>query len=275
MSYFKKFCDLVGGIGTFFATVFVLGRYMEYKPGSIAEGESKLKMFFSHESSKDYRQYLIFIALLVLAVIIGRALKRLPCVTLAVSVLPLCQIMGMLWRNKIYANGDFYVMVSIVLVVGNIYELITCDHASSKQGTIAQYLLGGLGIACALLSAGFSSFAEDMSQKLIDSELSESEMLLEKKLLPFGIDILADVPEKEVSALISMAAFLALALLVYFLLRKIKMPMPLLDVILASVPLLAAVFSLHAENLNTSPMLAIVPIAVYFFTNVAFLAKRR
>ena len=37
MSHFKKFSDLVGGIGAFFASVFLLGKYMEYEGCRISE----------------------------------------------------------------------------------------------------------------------------------------------------------------------------------------------------------------------------------------------
>ena len=89
MSYFKKFCDLIGGIGAFFATVFLIGRYMEYNPRELIEGESKLGIFFSSENAKEYRQYIVFIALLFGAVLLGRLLKKFPEATLFLSLLPL------------------------------------------------------------------------------------------------------------------------------------------------------------------------------------------
>ena len=119
MSYFKKFCDLIGGVGAFFATIFLLGRYMEYNPADI---ENKLKIFFSSENAKEYRQYVIFIALIVLALLVDRIFARLPLVALGVSVLPLCQVMGMFWGNRIYSNEIFYIFVSFTLVAGSVYD---------------------------------------------------------------------------------------------------------------------------------------------------------
>ena len=170
MSYFKKFCDLIGGIGAAFATVFLLGRYMEYNP---AEGESKLKLFFSTENAREYRQYLIFIALLFGAVLLGRLLKRFPAATLVLSVLPLCQVMGMLFGKRLYERAEFYVFVTIVFVTGNIYEAYYADRESNWQRNqleIGSALVGIVGIVFSILSMKFSLVAREIAKKFYDEK---------------------------------------------------------------------------------------------------------
>ena len=266
MSYFKKFCDLIGGIGAFFATVYLLGRYMEYNP---ADAESKLKVFFSTENAKEYRHYLIFIALLFGAVLLGRLLKRFPAITLPLSVLPLCQVMSMLWGKRLYSKPEFYVIVCLVVVVGNIYEAYSADRErGGNQLYIASVLTCGLGVLGTLASMKFSKMALDFSERFLESELSEAESLLEEKLSLVGVDLISNVPEGELQALTFIAASLLACLALAVFSRKLK-PLKVLCMLASTVPFIYAVSSLHTEKLATSPMLLLVPTAVFFFCTLS------
>ena len=101
MSYFKKFTDLVGGIGAFFASLYFIGQYMMYDPKELEEGVSKLSQFLSNENGRNYRQYIVLIALLIISVAVGRLFKKLPALTFCVSVLPVIQVMGMFYNEII------------------------------------------------------------------------------------------------------------------------------------------------------------------------------
>ena len=262
MSYFKKFCDLIGGIGAFFASVFLLGRYMEYNP---ADAESKLKVFFSSENAKEYRHYLVFIALLFGAVLLGRILRRFPAVTLPLSVLPLCQVMSMLWGKRLYSKPEFYVIVCLVVVVGNIYEAYSADRErGGHQLYIATLITGGLGAFGTFASIKFSEKALDFSERFLESELSEAESILEERLSLVGVDLVSNVPEGEIKALTFIAAALLVCLALTVVARKSKL-LKVLCMLLSAVPFFHTVSALHAEKLATSPMLVLVPLAVFFF----------
>ena len=269
MSYFKKFCDLIGGVGAFFATIFLLGRYMEYNPADI---ENKLKIFFSSENAKEYRQYVVFIALIVLALIVDRIFARLPLVALGVSALPLCQVMGMFWGNRIYSNEIFYIFVSFTLVAGSIYEVYAYDkNRGKKHLEISSAIVGGMGMLASVASAIFSKKAIDFSARFLESELTEKESLLEERLLLVGIKLIGNVPEEEFRTLVILAVMLAVSVALSFALRKL----PVLTAATSAVPLVYALVSLHAEKLVTSPMLVLVLTTVYFFCCVTVAAKER
>ena len=263
MSYFKKFTDLIGGIGAAFAAVFVIGRYMEYNPSKIEEGTSKLRMFFSDDNSKEYRPYLILIALIVLAVFFGRVLKRFSSVGFIASVLSLSQVLSMLREQKLYEHKGFYLFVCIVLICGNIYELVFRDKEDGGKRTF--YATGALGVfsvAISFVSLKLSAMAADFSERFLDSStiLGEEEAILSNRLELAGIELIQIVSEKERGVLIFMAVSLLVGVVVSFILRGAYF----IDIVLAAVPFVYTFFALHGEWLPTATMLVLVPIWVYF-----------
>lgn len=270
MSYFKKFCDLIGGIGAFFETVFLLGRYMEYNP---ADAESKLKVFFSSENAKEYRQYLVFIALLFGAVLLGRLLKRFPEITLFLSLLPLCQVMGMLFGKRLYANPEFYVIVCLVVVAGNIYEAYASDKNGGRESLYsASVVVGVSSVVTSLLSVKFSSMAKEYSQIFLDSELGEAQELIKERASLFGIDLISNVPEEEIKTLAFIAAALAVCVAFSVLGRSKKLRF--LNFSLSAVPFLCSMSALHTEKLVTCPMLVLIPATVYFICRATMLVRK-
>lgn len=262
MSYFKKFCDLVGGIGAFFAAVFVIGKYMEYDPKDLEEGQSKLKVFFSAENASEYRQYLVFIALIALAIAVGLVFRKLPWLSLTVSVLPMCQAMSMLYRALFYENGFFYVAVSAILLCGSFYEAVSFDKAHGKARTaLAARIIALLGAAFAGLSIKLSSFATQLNEVFLSEEgLAEEQLRLVSDAKAFGIMLLSEVPEKEIKALIFFAVALVLCVVIGVLVRRAYF----VEAIFSFVPFAFSVSALHAEKITTLPMVVVVPAAVYF-----------
>ena len=268
MSYFKKFCDLIGGIGAFFATVFVMGKYMSFDPKDLEEGQSKLKFFFSNDNSSEYRQYLVFIGLIVLAIAVGQICKKLPWVSLAVSVLPMCQAMSMLYCTLFYNNAFFYVAICAIMIVGNLYEVMLLDKERGKSRTaLAARIIALLGATFAGISIKLSSLAAYINELSLGEEgLAEEHYELIGNVKPFGVMLLKDtVAEKEIKALIFFAAAFALCILIGLLVRKAYF----IESILSFVPFAFSVSALHAEKLTTAPMLVIVPAAVYFISMLA------
>ena len=268
MSYFKKFCDLIGGIGAFFATVFVMGKYMSFDPKDLEEGQSKLKFFFSNDNSSEYRQYLVFIGLIVLAIAVGQICKKLPWVSLAVSVLPMCQAMSMLYCTLFYNNAFFYVAICAIMIVGNLYEVMLLDKERGKSRTaLAARIIALLGAALAGISIKLSSLAAYINELSLGEEgLAEEHYELIGNVKPFGVMLLKDtVAEKEIKALIFFAAAFVVCVLVGLLVRKAYF----IEAILSFVPFAFSVSALHAEKLTTAPMLVIVPAAVYFISMLA------
>ena len=270
MTYFKKFCDLIGGIGAFFATVFVLGRYMEYNP---SDTENKLKIFFSSENAKEYRQYLVFIVLLFGAVLLGRVFKKIPEATLFLSVLPLIQILGMLWHKRLYDDAEFYIIVCITVVAGNVYEAFTHDkNGGRKTLALSVVTVGAFGVLTSFLSVKFSSMAKEYSEIFLEDGLSEAEELLSDRLSFFGIDLISNVPEKEEKTLLFIAILLSVCVLISLAAIWLK-GLRFLCPVFSALPFFYAMSALHTENYATSPMLVLVPVAVFFICNCALAVK--
>ncbi len=268
MSYFKKFCDLIGGIGAFFATVFLLGRYMEYNP---EDAENKLKIFFSSENAKEYRQYLVFIALLFGAVLLGRFFKRFPEATLFLSVLPLCQVLGMLWHKSLYENEEFYVIVCFTVVAGNIYEAAVHGKDGGRDSLkAASLIVGAFGVVTSLLSAKFSSMGKLYSEIFLENGLGETQQITADRLSFFGVDLVSNVPEEEIKTLVFIAAALAVSVAFSVVAKRLG----LLKFLFAAVPFVYAVSALHTEKMATSPMLVLVPVTVYFICQTALLVRK-
>ena len=267
MSYFKKFCDLLGGIGAFFATVFVMGKYMEFDPTDLEEGQSKLKVFFSAENESEYRQYVVLIALLALAIAVGLIFKKIPWLSLIVSVLPLCQAMSMLYRSLFYDYAYFYVAVCAIMVCGSLYEVRVFDKEHRKARTaLAARIIAILGAVFACVSMKVSSISAQFYEIFLsEEELAEGQMKLVGELKAFGIMLLTETPEKEIKALIFFAVALALCVAIGILVRKAYF----VEAIVAFIPFAFSMSALHAEKLTTAPMLVIVPAAVYFVSCLA------
>lgn len=265
MSYFKKFTDLIGGIGAAFAAIFVIGRYMEYDASKLEEGASKLKTFFSSDGPKEYRQYLVFIALLVLTVFAGRVFKRYSAIPLVVSVLPMCQAMGMLITDRFYEREEFYMLVCAALVCGNVYDAAFLDKADGKKRLfVATEVLGFLSAAIAFAGIKLNSVAQAFTKVFFESELTEEQLALVEKLELFGIDVLS-VAEKEKETLIFVAVALLVGVIISLALRGVYF----VDIILAAVPFVYTLFALHAESFSTATPFIVIPVFVYFVCRAA------
>ena len=260
MSYFKKFTDLIGGIGAAFAAIFVIARYMEYDASKLEEGASKLKTFFSSDGPKEYRQYLVFIALLVLTVFAGRVFKRYSAIPLVVSVLPMCQAMGMLITDRFYEREEFYMLVCAALVCGNVYDAAFLDKADGKKRLfVATEVLGFLSAAIAFAGIKLNSVAQDFTKVFFESELTEEQLAFVEKLELFGIDVLS-VAEKEKETLIFVAVALLVGVIISLALRGVYF----VDIILAAVPFVYTLFALHAESFSTATPFIVILVFVYF-----------
>ena len=261
MGYLKRFSDLSGGIAAFFAAVFLMGKYMEYDPENVGEGKSKLEWFFSASNASEYRQYLVLIGLIVLCVALGVIFKKIPAVSLVVSVLPLCQAMSMLYRDLFYEFKHFYVAVCILMFCANLYETMATDKANGKRST--EFAAHAIGVLGAILTV-FSLYANKIAMQLNDPELYEH--LFDKNseiasgLKPFGMVFYSGVPEKEATTLILLATALVACVLISMLLQKVHF----INALLALVPFVWCMIAFHSENISTAPMLVIVPAAAYF-----------
>ena len=274
MSYLKKLSGFAGVAGAFFASLLLFAKYMEYDPANVKEDMSKLRWFFSSNNDKEYRQYLVLIALLLFVVAVGFVFKKLPSLTLAVSVLPMCQAMSMLYKDLFYTHefkvnnetikyqyGYVYIAICAFIFVASLYEAVAFDKENGKSQTvIGTALVGAFGAALSWASVTLSALAYKLNDIFITDTLTEEQAQLAADVKPFGILLLSEVPEKEKSVLMGIMIALLVCVAVGLILRRVYF----INAIISFVPFIWSVFALHAVNISTSPMLVIVPAAAYF-----------
>lgn len=270
MSNFKKFCDLVGGIGAFFISIYFIGKYMSYDPGELEEGMSKLDMFFSIENGREYRQYVILLVLFIGSIAISRIFKKLPALTLCVSVLPLLQVMNMFFVGKLYDYAPFCIFVAVIHLVGNIYELSWRDRADDgKRAFVASALVGALATGASLIAIKLTSFAKEIYDVFLNSEISEEEMEFIDKLELVGIEALAETSADETGILLLIALTLAFSVVLSLCLRGVHF----IDGITAAIPFVIAIYAWHTERLNVAPMLVLVTCGTYLATRITLVVR--
>ena len=132
---------------------------------------------------KQYRQYVLWILLVAASIALGLLLRKHPAITLPVSALPFLHIMSSLYIGTIYAHQVFYIFVSAVLFVGNLYELIYVDREKGKRQTFwGAGIFGVFGIALSFAAMLVSSYAKGMYEKFLAGEMSDEEVEFIKKL---------------------------------------------------------------------------------------------
>ena len=143
MGYFKRFGDFCSAFGAFSAVMYVFRQYMETDFGELEALTEKLKYFFSNEPRRDYRFYLPLIALFLLSFALSTALHKYPHLTLAVSVLPMIQLITMFRADKLYERPMLYVVLSSVHIIGCLFECIRRDREDRhRRAALATDLLG-------------------------------------------------------------------------------------------------------------------------------------
>ena len=133
MKYCKRVTDFFAGFTAFSAIMYLFCEYMKYNFNDIESTTDKLKHFFSHEPTKDYRFYLSLIALLILSCVVSIVFDKFPVVTLAVSALPMIQIIAMFDADKIYDRPMLYILPTAIHMGGCLFECIRRDRIDRKR----------------------------------------------------------------------------------------------------------------------------------------------
>ena len=272
MSYFKKFTDLLAGVVIFITSVILIAGYMEYTPPNpedvIEEGlevKSKLENFLFVQMGKEYRQYVVLIALLVISIAVSRIMKKYPAVSFSFSALPLCQALGMFRNLLIYEYGGLIIVLCVLHVAGTFYDAVYLDKTDNKKRTfIATTLWGAISGAACYAAGELCFFAEKYRARYLADELLENEDKLDRTLKVFGLRLLNIGPEDEKKVILTIMVLLIVSVAVSVILRGVYF----VDVIAAAIPFAYGIYCWHAEKLMCAPMLVLVPLAIYFFARV-------
>ncbi len=128
--YFKRFGDFCAGFSIFAALLFLFRQFMIFRPAAEdAEGMgAKLILFFSEKAPREYRLYVILIALLLLSLTLSALLKKLPSVTFAVSLLPLCFTVFLFAGGRLYERPAVYLILAILHTASQLFACIDSDR---------------------------------------------------------------------------------------------------------------------------------------------------
>lgn len=143
MGYFKRICDFSSLFTAGAASMYLLRQFMQYKFKEDVVGiTEKIKFFFSFEIRRNYDFYLTLIMLLLLFFAVTTIFRKLPQIPLAFSVLPLVQAIMMADLEHIYERPMFYIVMTMILPIGCLYECIRRDKEDEgRRSAIAADLL--------------------------------------------------------------------------------------------------------------------------------------
>lgn len=134
MGYVKRVGDVSALFAAGAASMYLLRQFMQYDFIEKAEGMTeKLKFFFSDEMRKNYNFYLLLIALLLISFAISTIFHKLPQIPLAVSAVPIMQVIMMADLDRIYERPMVYLILAIIHFVGCLYECIRRDKEDSGR----------------------------------------------------------------------------------------------------------------------------------------------
>ena len=171
MGYVKRVGDCSALFAAGAASMFLLRQFMQYDFTEKAEGiTEKLKYFFSDEVRKNYKFYLLMIALLLLSFIVSTALHKFPYIPMAVSALPLIQIVIMADINSIYERPMVYTVLAIVHFIGCLHECVRRDREDSgRRSAIGADLLALVILAFCALTLHMSKNTAEIEPKNISA----------------------------------------------------------------------------------------------------------
>ena len=269
MSYFKKFTDFCAGIAAFVAGLFLLQKYMPFKPletepylnwlasdskstEGITEAPSKLQQFFTPNlvNEFDYRLLLILIITLVISITIGIIFRKFPHVCFIASLFPIIVTTYAFAKDLLYTQEGLFIALTLLHAAGNLVECIIRDKEDGKHRlSIAAKSTSILPAALCLvmLNTWEKIPTEDIREKIpIYKELAFD-------MTPENIEIL------EKLGWIYFGIFIISIILynVYFI-----------DTILTTVPLVYLIYLLYGGFLTIIPAVFAVLAAVCFATHL-------
>ena len=134
MGHVKRVGDCSALFAAGAASMYLLRQFMQYDFTEKAEGfMEKIKFFFSDDMRKNYNFYLMLIALLLLSFIVSTAFHKLPYIPLALSALPVIQVVMMADLGRLYERPMVYTVLSILHFAGCLYECIRRDREDTGR----------------------------------------------------------------------------------------------------------------------------------------------
>ena len=273
MSLFKKFTDFCGGIGAFMGGLFLIQKYMAFKPKtdeeyidwisdstehaseyieSVTGAPSKISQFMTPEltQNKDYRPIVILTALLIISLLVSRIFQRLPYVCFTVSILPAIVATYLFCKGTLYNQPSLFIVMTLIPVFGNAVECLLRDR---KDGRHRLWLCAKISmfipsVLCLILAAG---------SKLISAEG------VDKKLSIFN-ELSTNVSEQLFDVFIIAGVIYLVILVISTLLLNVYF----IDMILSLIPLAYIAYQLYNIQFSVFIPVLLSLAIICFITNL-------
>ena len=276
MSLFKKFTDFCAGIAAFVGGLFLLQKYMTFKPLTDSEyvnflsydpkysneildeelikAPSKIKQFFTPEliSDFDYRMLAILIVTLAISIIIGIVFRKLPYVCFFFSLIPAVITAYTFTNNSLFTQIGLFLLVGALHVAGNLYECMLRDREDGRHR---------LWI-CAKISTLFPAAFCLLCTKLTDKIIID-EYINEK--LPIFKEIAKTLVKPENMELVTKIGWM---FFIIFVITTLFYNVYFIDVILTAIPVVYTIHLLYSGNLAFNPALFTLLAAICFMTHI-------
>ena len=247
MGYGKRFGDFCAAFDAFSVFMYMFCQYMAMDFDEIEGIVAKLKYFISNEPRKEYRYFLTLFILFVLSFVVSTVFHRLPFLTLAVSVLPMIQIIVMFDGEKLYERPMLFIVLSALHIVGCLFECIRRDRDDrGRRAALAVDLLG-------LVAAGFCGYILYLSKDIADVDFTHIS-IIERTLYSAVVHFEADL---------SIFKYLAIGLCVAVVLRLVLRDLYYLDALLSLVPLGICIYKWNSGSISVFGSVLVMLTFVY------------
>ena len=279
MSLFKKFTDFCAGIAAFVGGLFLLQKYMAFKPldleeyknyltnqsnfdnmdisiEEITEAPSKLRQFFDPDIiNLDYRVMLILVLALIISVLAGVIFRRLPYVCFFFSLFPTVITVYMFGKSLPVTQIGLFFAAAALHVSGNVIDAIIRDK---EDGRHRLFVTAKVSI---LFPAALCLFFTQIVKKV---EAIPDEVINEK--LPIFRDIKIDLAEP---ANIEILKKLGWGFIIIFVICLLLYNVYFVDLTLSAIPLVYSVYVFYASKLTFLPFVFLTLSLICFLTNLA------
>ena len=279
MSLFKKFTDFCAGIAAFVGGLFLLQKYMAFKPldleryknyltnqskfenmdisiEEITEAPSKLRQFFDPDIiNLDYRVMLILVLALIISVLAGVIFRRLPYVCFFFSLFPTVITVYMFGKSLPVTQIGLFFAAAALHVAGNVIDAIIRDK---EDGRHRLFVTAKVSI---LFPAALCLFFTQIVKKV---EAIPDEAINEK--LPIFRDIKIELAEP---ANIEILKKLGWGFIIIFVICLLLYNVYFVDVTLSAIPLVYSIYVFYASKLTFLPFVFLTLSLICFLTNLA------
>ena len=255
MGAFKKFADFCAGIALFVASFYLFREFLFFAPADAPSLREKWQFFFEENTVRDYRPYLGLIGLLALSLLIGTVCRRLPTVSFAVATLPFLQVLSMLRDGCLYTHPLFYLILSALPIVGNLYDAV---HRDSLDGRHRAFLLANVSSLLVLAFLGLLIWRTRVTADVVNMH----------ELSRFDQNVFVAAEESALSVWKTYAAVYAVGIAVSLAFRGAYW----LDALLALPPLVLALRRQILGTLGAHAELLLALMILCFLCRLALMA---